>query len=245
MKLVTYNLHFGGKGHVHWGQIIDQFDPDLLFVQESHAPDLHLPPLLHGERHKRAFWDRVQGEKGLLNWGSGVYAKTYFPVPLSVLPEKGWITAAEIEHFAFLETSPQRLRIISLHAATRKPTNYVAEVNAALDGLLAFRDDCELVIAGDFNLTVSPRHPSEKRPLESAEQKIQARLHDEFGLVNCWERCNPGQPLAQTLRDFSQSHCDGIFVPVRWAARLRSCTVLAGEPWNKLSDHYPVVAEFV
>lgn len=244
MKLVAYNLRFGGK-HCVWNEIIERFDPELLFVQESFAPEWHLPPLLHGERHKRAVWDRVEGENGLLKWGSGVYSKTYFPVPLSVLAEKGWITAAEFEDFAFLDTAPQRLRTISLHAATRKPRNYAAEVDAALDRLLAFRDDCELVIAGDFNLTVSPRHSSEEQPLESAEVKIQARLRDEFGLVNCWERCNPNQPLVQTLRDHRQTHCDGIFVPVRWAERLRSCTILIGESWRTLSDHYPVVAEFV
>ena len=244
MKLVTYNLQFGGRGCLHWDEIIKQFDPDLLFVQESFAPDLHLPPMLHGERYKRATWDRVEGENRVLDWGSGVYSKAYSPVPIQVLAERGWVTAAEIQNFAFLDTPPQRLRTVSLHAATRKPPNYAAEVNAALDGLLAFRDDGELVIAGDFNLTVSPRHLSEKRPMTSAELKIQSRLRDEFGLVNCWERCNPNQPLAQTLRDYSQTHCDGIFVPIRWGERLRSCTVLAGEPWDKLSDHYPVVAEF-
>ena len=39
-------------------------------------------------------------------------------------------------------------------------------------------------------------------------------------------------------------HCDGIFAPSAWRARLVSCRVVAGSRWAGLSDHNPVVAEF-
>lgn len=80
------------------------------------------------------------------------------------------------------------------------------------------------------------------------EAAIHARLREEFGLINCWREANPGRPPAQTLRWSGNRtisyHCDGIFVPVQWRARLRSCAVLSGAEWDSLSDHNPVIATF-
>lgn len=87
-----------------------------------------------------------------------------------------------------------------------------------------------------------------ERPTCKQDLAIQARLADEFGLLNCWQVANPDQPLCQTLRWTGNRtipyHCDGIFVPKTWKDRLESCLVLAGEEWNGLSDHNPVVAQF-
>jgi len=77
---------------------------------------------------------------------------------------------------------------------------------------------------------------------------IQARLADEFGLVNCWQAANPDQPLHQTLRWTNDRtipfHCDGLLVPKAWKDRLVSCIVLSGDEWDRLSDHNPVLACF-
>ena len=103
------------------------------------------------------------------------------------------------------------------------------------------------MIGGDFNLTVSDAGGSD-RAVSKADLSVQARLADEFGLVNCWRAANPGVPPCQTLRwarDPSAAyHCDGLFVPRAWADRLRSCVVLSGPAWDGLSDHNPVVACF-
>lgn len=77
---------------------------------------------------------------------------------------------------------------------------YQQVVNSILDMLVDHRDGCEVVIGGDFNLTVSKRHESENRITEKADLKIQSRLGDEFGLLNYWQTANPDNPLAQTLR---------------------------------------------
>jgi hypothetical protein len=57
---------------------------------------------------------------------------------------------------------------------------------------------------------------------------------------------NPGIPLAQTLRWCGNRalpyHCDGIFVPASWRARLESAAVIEGPEWSPLSDHNPVIA---
>lgn len=110
------------------------------------------------------------------------------------------------------------------------------------------RNGCELVIGGDFNLTVSERHQSEDRVTSSADRKIQQRLRDELNLVNCWQTTNADMPLAQTLRwdrdPKPAFNCDGIFVSPSLADRLESCTALAGDEWSTISDHNPIVAKF-
>ena len=115
-------------------------------------------------------------------------------------------------------------------------------------GLFTFREDAEIVIGGDFNLTVSERHDAEERTTSNADRKIQTRLKDEFGLINCWQLANPDKPLSQTLRWGSKKevpyHCDGIFVPKAWEDSLTSCEVISGDLWDGLSDHNPALAEF-
>ncbi len=66
--------------------------------------------------------------------------------------------------------------------------------------------------------------------------------------MNCWQAANPGIEPVQTLRwtvdPNTPYHCDGLFVPKRWQDKLVRCDVLAGDGWNQLSDHNPVVAQF-
>jgi endonuclease/exonuclease/phosphatase family metal-dependent hydrolase len=104
-----------------------------------------------------------------------------------------------------------------------------------------------MILAGDFNLSVS-HWPESQIPTTKRDLAIQARLADEFGLINCWQESNPGKQPEQTLRWTGDRsfpyHCDGIFVPKSWKHKLESCLILAGDEWNRLSDHNPVVARF-
>ena len=125
---------------------------------------------------------------------------------------------------------------------------YAAVVNRILDMFIKLRSDCQIVIGGDFNLTVTESPVPSGRQANTAERQIHARLRDELGLLNCWQTANAGAVPVQTLRWTSDSsipfHCDGIFVPGSWAEHLHSCNVPCGEKWNQLSDHNPVVAQF-
>lgn len=247
MRIVTYNLHYGGIGQTHWQEILDRYDPDVFLVQESFSPSEQLPSTPHGLKAQNAVWASAIGVKGDLKWGSGVYVKSQRPKPVSLPKFHGWVTAAEIDVAGLFSISEGRLRIVSLHAPSGMGS-YQDLVNEILDMLRDHIDGCEMVIGGDFNLTVGQRHPSEERATKDADRKIQDRLRDEFGLINCWQTANPDQPLPQTLRWASKSevpfHCDGIFVPAGWRERLRSCKVISGGIWNDLSDHNPVIAEF-
>ncbi len=43
MRIVTYNMHFGGKDRSHWTKVLDEIQPEIMLVQESFAPVEHLP----------------------------------------------------------------------------------------------------------------------------------------------------------------------------------------------------------
>jgi hypothetical protein len=242
MRVATYNLRKGGSGRVHWARMVEDHAVDLLLVQESYPPDEHLPPLLHPDARSQAVWQMV-GRNG---WGSAVYVRSGLVTPVAVPGFAGWVVGAEVREAAWLAGPGDPPLAFSVHAPSRDKS-YAAEVNRLLDEIGRVACGRELVIGGDFNLTVSHWCGAE-RPVPKCDLAIQARLADEFGLVNCWQAANPDRPLAQTLRWTSNPatpyHCDGLFVPRTWAPRLVSCEVLAGEDWNALSDHNPVVACF-
>jgi endonuclease/exonuclease/phosphatase family metal-dependent hydrolase len=121
-------------------------------------------------------------------------------------------------------------------------------MHAILDRLAPLRTDADLVLGGDFNVAVGHRQPGETLRVSHGERTILDRLAGEFGLISCWQAAHPGRRLAQTLRwsgdRLAPYHCDGIFAPAAWGARLASCRVVTGARWARLSDHNPVVAEF-
>lgn len=166
------------------------------------------------------------------------------PVAVSGFP--GWVVGARINGAAWQAKFADPLLAFSVHVPSRREA-YWKQVNRVLDEISRVSGRRKVVIGGDFNIAVSNRCGSE-RPVTKQELAIQARLADEFGLLNCWQEANPDQPLHQTLRWTGNRtipyHCDGLFVPKAWKARLQSCSVLAGDDWNRLSDHNPVLAQF-
>jgi exonuclease III len=235
-------MRFGGKGRQQWSKIIENHDPDVILAQETYAPQEHLPPLFDGDLHQHAVWHPVAEQP----WGSAVFVKSCIPRPISLPDFSGNVVGAEMEDWPWLDSPGSRLRIFSVHAPKRG--DYQKAVNSILDMILDVADGCDVVIGGDFNLTVSERHSSEPLTTSAADRAIQLRLQEEFGLINCWQTANPDKRLTQTLRwtrdRETNFHCDGIFVPKSWAGRLLSCHVLAGTEWDDLSDHNPVAAEF-
>ncbi len=237
-------MRYGGAGRIHWSRILADHDPDVFLAQETYAPHDHLSPSIHGDLHQHAVWAKVAD----VSWGSAVYVKSLIPRPITVPVSDfvGWVVGGEITDWAWSKSGARKVRIFSVHAP--KAASYQKAVNSILDMILDLIDGCDLVIGGDFNLTVSERHATEPLKTIADDLAIQARLRDEFGLVNCWQTTHPGEPLSQTLRwqnaPETPYHCDGLFVPKSWAGRLRSCKVLSDGEWKALSDHNPVTAEF-
>ena len=242
MKVATYNILKGDSQRVHWVRMIEDFGVDLLLVQESYPHHEHLPPLLFPDAGSRCAWEMAEKN----GWGSGVFSRTGLVKPVAVPNFPGWVVGVEISGALWQVMMADPLLAFSVHAPS-KGEAYWKQVNKLLDEIKKVAAGREVVIGGDFNLTVS-HWPGPERPTCKQDLAIQARLAEEFGMLNCWQAANPDQPLCQTLRWTGYRtipyHCDGIFVPKSWRDWLQSCVVLAGDEWNRLSDHNPVVACF-
>ncbi len=242
MKLATYNIHKGGRQRVHWTTLLETHGVNLLLVQESYPVDQHLPPLFYAASSGQAVWEMVEQN----GWGSAVMSKDGSVVPISVPEFSGWVVGAEITGASWQANTVDPILAFSVHAPSRKEA-YSKQVNKLLDEFRLIAVGREIVIGGDFNLAGSKSCGGEL-PVSKQDQAIQARLSEEFGLINCWETANPGQSPSQTLRWSGNRtipyHCDGLFVPNSWRERLKSCMVMAGPEWDTLSDHNPVIAEF-
>lgn len=222
--------------------MIDDHKIDLLLVQESYAEAEHLRPEFNSKARCRSVWERVENYR----WGSAVVSIGGKLKPFPISGFSGWVVGAEIRGARWQRGYCDSILVFSVHAPCRKET-YAKQVNKLLDEIRREADGRQVIIGGDFNITISHWSKSE-RPVSKQDLAIQNRLRDDFRLINCWQEANPEQPLAQTLRwtgdRTTAYHCDGLFVPKEWKDRLESCLVLAGEEWNRLSDHNPVVATF-
>lgn len=242
MKIATYNIRSGGSQRVHWTRMIEEFGCDLLLLKESYPHQEHLPQLLYPEYQNRSVWEMAEYN----GWGSAVFSSSGTLKQISVPGFSGWVVGAEICGASWLPSQCDSALVFSIHAPSRGKS-YSQQVNTLLDEISRIAGGSEVIIGGDFNLTVSHWSESERK-VSRNDMEIQTRLAEEFGLINCWQTANPNQPLQQTLRwtgnQSTPYHCDGLFVPKSWRDRLESCIVLSGEDWNRLSDHNPVIAQF-
>jgi exonuclease III len=239
MKIATYNLLKGGRGKRHWTTMLVEHQVGLLLVQESYPPEEHLPPLLYPQARSRSVWKPVAGN----SWGSGIYSTHGNVTQVDLAGFEGWVAGAEVNG---LPADSKPMLVFSVHAPTGAES-YSKSVNKILDRIASVSQGRETIIGGDFNLAISKSNDPSK-PDSKHDAAIQARLRDEFGLINCWQTVHPDIPPAQTLR-WSRDrktpyHCDALFVPAAWRDRLLTCEVLSGDSWNKMSDHNPVVATF-
>jgi endonuclease/exonuclease/phosphatase family metal-dependent hydrolase len=240
MKIATYNLRCGGKANqrVHWTQLFEVANPDVFLVQETCPPEQYVTSSFWEADQQQVQWAKV----GNNAWGSAVFVRSGTVKHIPVPDFEGCVVGVEVEGFAWSANQGRKLRIFSIHA----PAPYKPSVNRMLDWIGSLPNDGDLIIGGDFNLTVGVRHPNEKQ--QDQDLWLLERLRREFGLISCWQAANPNRDLAQTLR-WSRDraipyHCDGIFVPAAWYRHLDQCEVMASPLWEELSDHNPVVATF-
>ncbi len=237
LRLVSFNMRAGGSLS-HWQEMIDRLAPDIALVQETRDPRNFAAEL--GIPRGRLVWAPVEHGK----WGSALLLPRRPRALLPVPGFDGWVVGAVVTAW------PRRppWHVYSVHVPARR-RSYVREANAMLDGIAAQSAGGDLVIGGDFNLTVAHRAPGEERANSRGEQRFLERTEVELGLANAWRAIHPGVPLTQTLRwtrdPVTAYHCDEILVPKSWAACLRSAEVSTGEPWERLSDHNPVTVDLM
>ena len=234
MKIVSFNVRQGGTSGA-WQALSETFAPDVVLIQEGGkwiadmADDLFEPAL-------RWTWSAVAGN----GWGSAIGMRREPARVLDCVEFEGWVCGVELVELH------GTLQVYSIHAPSGRGS-YEKVVHAILDEIARLRGDAEVIIGGDFNLTVGRRRPGEERRNKPAELELLDRLEGEFGLVSAWSVLNPDEPLPQTLRWVRDRtvpyHCDGIFIPEQWRGALEAVEVGQGGPWESLSDHNPVATK--
>jgi endonuclease/exonuclease/phosphatase family metal-dependent hydrolase len=231
MRLVTWNL-LKGKARDVWPRLQAEMAADFVFLQEADSV-----PQSDG-----VVWQRVPG----LQWGRAVITTAGSIRPIVLPGYEGWVVGGEVDN------GGHPLAVFSLHAPTATKTvrrrTYAAEVVMILSLIgEALRPETDLVIGGDFNITLGERHPGEALKTHSSDRKVLKAIAS-MGLISCWTAAHPGVPLSQTLRLTTDKapgkttpyHCDGILVPQHWAPGC-CCDILTDECF-RISDHNPVSA---
>jgi exonuclease III len=229
MRIATYNFLHGGSAHRdgHIASLLEATAADIVLCQEARPHDVSSDDTF--------FWHPVPGHR----WGSGILLRGMQAKEIRVLGFEGWVIGAELK-------GRKKLRILSIHCPAGDG-GYVRTMHRLLDTIHPLRDNAHLVIGGDFNVATGYRTKSAQVKFSNGERELLDRITAEFRLMPCWQAAHPEEELAQTLRWSANRatpyHCDGIFVPRSWRARLHSCDVLQSTEWDRLSDHNPVVAD--
>ena len=232
MKLVTFNLHLGGRrgGGSHWDLLEEHFSPDIVFAQET----TRVKQLVEG--HRECVWRRVIGR----DWGSAVVVKGRVLEEIPLPEYAGWVAGC----YAELDRGGQ-VAAFSLHAPLDPGKKHPAVVKDIITAIAKLKADVPIVIGGDLNLVSAGARGSEELVATTPiETNLMKQIHDDLGLVSCWGVAHDGETLPQTLR-WSRDpeipyHCDVVLVPDTWTVDV--CEIPQGEPWTRMSDHSPVVA---
>jgi exonuclease III len=242
LRLVAYNFLSGGssKRPGHWSRVLRTLTPDIIFGQECRPPEV-----TPGENFRLGPKDAfLWHSAGTARWGSGLLLRLAELVPIEVPQYQGWVVGGEVRSAPWAALP---IRVFSIHSPAGE-RGYVRTTHEILDRIGRIKGHAEVVLGGDFNVTVGYRPANDPPSIGRSRRDLLDRLGGEFGLISCWQAANPNRPLAQTLRwsgnPATPYHCDGIFVPRDWRRRLVSCRVVSGSRWKKLSDHNPVFAEF-
>ena len=241
MKIVSYNLHFGGNTNPdnHWQRLNSEFQPEFICAQESLHPSKYFSP-----EELAKFKGCIHSNVHHGRWGSAILSRNHILEEVTLeLPEfDGWVVGAIVHDFKVVDTSKTVL-ILSVHAPSPGP--YEPRVSRMLDAIIQKWGQTPLIIAGDFNITTAIRQFGEDLQNTTGEIRILMKLKNEQNVHNAWQFLHPKDALPQTLR-WSKNpklpyHCDGIFLSEFLLPDLTSAEVISDGFCGSLSDHNPIV----
>jgi len=239
MKVVSYNLRFGGnKGSINpWESVIKEFTPDIVFAQESLDPREYFARDVL-DQFREPVWSQVPKVK----WGSAILSRTCRLEPRPVPGFEGWVVGA-LARDLIVGGVARDVLVYSIHAPSPGP--YLPVVNRILGEIAKTCGNTPMIVAGDFNVTTASRHKGEELQNSAGEKRLLERLRREFRLFNAWQTLHPNEDLPQTLRwardQLPHYHCDAVFVSDSHLSHLASATVESKGAWGEMSDHNPIV----
>jgi endonuclease/exonuclease/phosphatase family metal-dependent hydrolase len=244
MRLLSYNIKFGGRGRERaLAEVIRGANPDVVLLQEATDPRVI---------------EVLARETALKHWGSRPEFSMGFLTKIPV-QHHAWHHPVNSRH-PFLELVLEGVdcRIFGLHLVAwfskwteRKRRR---ELRALLDGIREHQHGVHL-IAGDFN-ALAPGELLEVRRMprwiramvwlsgrDISRETIQLALDE--GYIDAWRSLHPNDAGFTFPTWDPHVRLDYVFVPARYADRVAVCEVLFTPPElvREASDHAPILVE--
>ena len=207
MKVATYNILKGGTQRVHWVKMIEDHAVDLLLVQESYVHDEHLPSLMYPDARSRSVWEMVEQN----GWGSAVFSRTGSVKPVAVSGFSGWVVGARNQRGVLAGRVRRPALGLQRPRYRRGRKAYWKQVNKLLDEIKKVAGRREIVIGGDFNITVSNWCGSE-RPASKQDIGDSGEAGRRIRAAQLLARGEPGPAIAPDASVDRRSHLP---VPLR------------------------------
>ncbi|MFL6231062.1 MAG: endonuclease/exonuclease/phosphatase family protein [Pyrinomonadaceae bacterium] len=242
LKLLSYNIRFGGRGREHRiAEVIRQVAPDLVVLQEATDPVVVA---------------RVAQATGMLTHAALADHSVGFISRIAIARHE-WHYPAGSRHGVLEIELTDGARVFGLHLSAMfskwGEARRVREIGALLESIRQHQDGFH-VLCGDFN-TLAPgeildasRFPRWIRAMiwlsgRDIKRDTVRRLLDA-GYVDGFRAQHP-EDKGYTLPAWDpQVRLDYVFLPTRYAGRLTLCEVVT-EPAvaAQASDHFPLLAE--
>ena len=244
MRVLTYNIRYGGVGRVApLAAVVDACAPDVVVLQEATRPEVV---------------ERLAAQTGMIQWAAGPTHSVGFMSRVEVSHHE-WHRPSSSRR-AFLEIVPARgsLRIFGVHLSAVHSNwterRRVRELNAVLSSIERHQDGFH-VVTGDFN-TLAPgekldvtKLPPRLRAVvwvsgrQIRWETVQAMLDRSY--VDGYRSLHRADERGYTFPTWDPHvRLDYVFLPAAWAGRLRSCEVVHDHPdLAAASDHLPLMAE--
>jgi exodeoxyribonuclease-3 len=242
LKLLSYNIWFGGRGRERQiVEVIRAAAPDLVVFQEATdtrvvervAEDAGLPFCAARRGHSIAYASRA------------------------AVAHHAWHHPEGSRHpFMEIVLGDGHTRVFGLHLSARfskwSERKRAREMRSLLKGIEQHQEGFH-VLAGDFN-TLAPGELLEMRRMpywiqalvwlsgrDIQRETIQTVL--DAGYVDGYRRHHPAEK-GYTLPAWEpRVRLDYLFLPARYADRLKSCDVFTRPPAASASDHLPLLAQ--
>jgi len=242
LKLLSYNIRFGGTGREDLlAEVIRRCEPDIVVLQEASSVDVVAMLSL---------------QTGLEYWAATPGHSPAFLSRIKIERYEWHYDRALQRPFMEILPSGTNLRIYAIHLRATH-SNYtergrMREARALLRSIKEYRQGFHLLV-GDFN-TLAPgelldmqRLPWRYRALAMVlggrvtYRTIQIMLDE--GYLDGYRRLNTDHGFTFPTWD-PHVRLDYVFVPAPFADRVRSCKVITDIPEAaKASDHFPLLAE--
>lgn len=245
MRLLSYNIRYGGVGRVGpLASVIGASSPDLVVLQEANRPDVV---------------EQLAAALGMTSWASHPGHSLGFMSREEVASHEWHRPAASARSFLEIVTARSSFRIFGVHL-TAVHSNWTErrrarELRALLAGIEQHSRGFH-VVTGDFN-TLAPGEILDLRKLparlravvwvtgrkirwETIQIMLDASYVDAFRLLHP-AREEPGYTFPTWD---PHVRLDFAFLPAAWTSRLKSCSVVPlDDAVRAASDHLPLLVE--